>query len=71
LCFLVLKKCGKEEEEEEEEEDEKGAEGDEVMCRSFVELFIEKFAGVLVTTLLCGLGLCFVEPDLCAFLGFR
>jgi hypothetical protein len=49
---LVLKKCGKEEEEEEEEEDEKGAEGDEVMCRSFVELFIEKFAGVLVTTLL-------------------
>jgi hypothetical protein len=41
------------------------------MCRSFAELFMEKFAGVLVKTLLWGLGLCFVEPDLCAFLGFR
>jgi hypothetical protein len=49
---LVLKKCGKEEEEEEEEEDEKEQKGDELMCRSFVEFFIEKFAGVLVTTLL-------------------
>jgi hypothetical protein len=29
-----------------------GAEGDEVMCRSFAELFMEKFAGVLVKTLL-------------------
>jgi hypothetical protein len=48
LSFLALKKCG----EEEEEEDEKEQKEMRSCAGLFAELFMEKFAGVLVKTLL-------------------